>query len=360
MRKSASLTRDLALLLILVLMSGCAMVGPKSISAGRGAYAEAINQTEDEQILLSIVKGRYGETYSLLTVNGVAASMRFRAEFGSEVGFGSASRAGENLLLGGFAYEENPTITYSPVQGERYVRELMSPIPFEFLMLCLRSETYVDRIMTLLVARANDLRNPDFLWGGAEASNGDFARFVDLFADLRNSGLLELSRTQESEIAFNLQICDYRPGNFDKVAEFLHLLGLEGPGEEGGPLVIPVYFAITPGEDRHLSLSTRSTFDLVEIMRASVVVPEEHSRAGLSMDYPPVGLAGQGVRIRSSREKPEEGTLAVRHQGYWFFIPENDQQSKEVFNMLRTFWSVIIAGAIEPGDTPVLTLPIGR
>ena len=37
---------------------------------GRADYNEAINRTEDEQMLLSIVKGRYGETFSLLAVRG--------------------------------------------------------------------------------------------------------------------------------------------------------------------------------------------------------------------------------------------------------------------------------------------------
>ena len=51
-----------ALGLILVVFSGCSRVGPTSISMGRAAYNEAINKTEDEQLLLAIVKERYGET----------------------------------------------------------------------------------------------------------------------------------------------------------------------------------------------------------------------------------------------------------------------------------------------------------
>ena len=74
--------------LVLFALSGCAMVGPKSISMGRADYNEAINKTEDEQMLLSIVKGRYGETFSLLAVSGVAANVRFRTNAGVEVGFG--------------------------------------------------------------------------------------------------------------------------------------------------------------------------------------------------------------------------------------------------------------------------------
>jgi len=70
------------LCLVLCVLSGCAVVGPRSISMGRADYNEVINRTEDEQMLLSIVKERYGETSSLLAVSSVAANVRFRTSAG--------------------------------------------------------------------------------------------------------------------------------------------------------------------------------------------------------------------------------------------------------------------------------------
>ena len=68
---------------------------------GRADYNEAINRTEDEQMLLSIVKGRYGETFSLLAVTGVAAQP---GEFVQAILQGSFSGAGTlgDPLLGLF------------------------------------------------------------------------------------------------------------------------------------------------------------------------------------------------------------------------------------------------------------------
>ena len=48
---------------VLFVLSGCVGVGPRTVSHGRADYNEAINRTENEQMLLSIVKGRYGETF---------------------------------------------------------------------------------------------------------------------------------------------------------------------------------------------------------------------------------------------------------------------------------------------------------
>ena len=95
--------------------------GPRSISMGRADYNEAINKTEDEQMLLAIVKERYGETSTLLAVSGIAANVRFRSTAAVELGFGPVENYAGRLkpFSGGLAYEENPTITYAPVQGEQ-------------------------------------------------------------------------------------------------------------------------------------------------------------------------------------------------------------------------------------------------
>lgn len=88
-------------------------------------------------MLLSIVRGRYGETFSLLAVRGVHANVRFRTNADVNAGFGPEADYDGNLVpfSGGVAYEENPTIAYAPVQGEQYLRQLLSPIPLDILVL---------------------------------------------------------------------------------------------------------------------------------------------------------------------------------------------------------------------------------
>lgn len=345
---------------IFCMLTGCATVGPRSISSGRSAYAEAINKTEDEQILLSIVKGRYGETSTLLAVSGVASNMRFTATAGVEAGFGATEESGENLLIGGLAYEENPTITYVPVQGEKYIRQLTSPIPLDILMLSLRSGTFTDRLLSLLVIRANDLRNPSFLTTPSAQTDQHFVRFVEIFTELRNAGLLEMVKNPQSDGVFDIFISDYSPEYKTQVHEFLKLLDLPIPESELKDLVIPASFSINTKKSWGLGITTRSTFELIEILRAAVRVPEEHAGLGLPVKYPPLGLPGQGIGISSSREKPNDMSLAVLYRGYWFYCSETDQETKAFFSVLRMLLSISIAGAVGQGDAPVLTLPVSR
>ena len=57
------------------LLSGCNLIGPSSISQGRPAYNEVLNRTSDEQMLLALVRRRYGDSPNLLTVTNVTASL---------------------------------------------------------------------------------------------------------------------------------------------------------------------------------------------------------------------------------------------------------------------------------------------
>jgi len=329
---------------------------------GRADYNEAINRTGDEQLLMSIVKGRYGETSSLLAVSGVAANVRFNTSAGVEAGFGPESNYDGNLVpfTGGFVYEENPTITYAPVQGETYLRQLLTPIPLEVLLLTIRSATSVDQHFTLLVNRINNLRNPDFLDGQFTEPDPRFMRFVVLFSELTKAGVLDLMKDSRKEVVFNVVIGGYAPQYSKKVVEFLDLLDLQMPPDESKGIVIPAYFAVNTKKVWGIGITTRSTFDLIEIFTAAIEVPQEHALEGLTINSPLMGWPGQGIRIVSSTTKPKNMSVAVKYRGYWFGIDETDQRTKAFFRSLRSYWSVSIAAAADQSAAPVLTLPVSR
>jgi hypothetical protein len=90
-----------------------------------------INIAEDEQILIAMVRQRYDETFGMMSVASVTASLRFAAQAGTNIGVGNSDNYAGNLvpLSVGVAYEENPTISYVPLSGEEFMRRLISPVP---------------------------------------------------------------------------------------------------------------------------------------------------------------------------------------------------------------------------------------
>lgn len=351
-----------ALGLILVVFSGCSRVGPTSISMGRAAYNEAINKTEDEQLLLAIVKERYGETSTLLAVNSIAANVRFKSSATVDIGYGPSVNYERNLVpfSAGLAYEENPTITYMPVQGEHYIRQLMSPIPLDLFLMAIRTTGNSDDLFTLLVDRVNGLQNPVFLYEPLPKRDQRFIRFIKLFKVLHQAGVLYLVHDQKEEIEFDFVLNNYQKSYLKQVFEFLELLDLPTPLDVSKEIILPVYLAINSQKNWGVGISTRSTWDLIEILRAAVEIPKEHALVGLDIKYPPMGLPGEGLRIVSSKEKPELISTAVKYEGYWFYIPRTDQDTKAVFRLLRIFWSMSISGSVNENAAPVLTIPVSQ
>jgi len=343
-------------------LAGCAVVGPSSISMGRASYNEAINKTEDEQLLMSIVRSRYGELYSLLAVTGVAANVRFSSSAGVNLGFGDSDDYAGNLVpfSGGVIYEENPTITYAPIQSEQFFRQMLTPIQLDSLLLLVRATIEPGKFLTLLVTRINDLTNPDFLPPPLVEPDPKFSRFVKLTTEFRQAGILDWVDDPRRETAFDVMIRNYTPRYTLKVKEFMRLLDMPMPADLSRDIVLPVYFAVKGDNLRGIAMSTRSTEDLLEILRASIELPEEHARAGLAIDYPPVGLAGQGVRILTSKEKPKKTSLATKYRGYWYYIEDNNLRTKEFFRSVKIFWSVSIRSSADEKQAPVLTIPVGR
>lgn len=350
-----------ALLLILWGLTGCAVVGPSSISMGRASYNEAINKTEDEQLLTSIVRSRYGELYSLLAVTGVAANVRFSTNAGVNLGFGDSDDYVGNLVpfSGGVIYEENPTITYAPIQSEQFYRQMLTPISLEALLLFLRATIDPAKYLTLLVTRINELSNPDFLPGPSVEPDPRFLRFLELSTEFRQAGILDWVNDPHKEIEFDVIIRNYAPQYTQKVREYVSLLDLSVPVDELQDIVLPVYFAVRGRDWYGIAISTRSTEDLLEILRASIELPEEHARAAMAIDYPPVGLAGQGVRILTSGEKPKKAAYATKYRGYWYYIEDGNLPTKEFFSAVKIFWSTSTTSSADQTAAPMLTIPVG-
>ena len=351
------------LCVLLLSLYGCSVVGPSAISRGRADYNQAIDRTGDEQMLMHIIQNRYGENSGILAVTSVTANFRIAGRADVNVGIGPDDSFEGNLVpfSGGATYEENPTISYTPVQGERYLREMLSPVPLDLFVLTSRSMIRRDIPLTMLVSRINDIWNPHFIRHPGAGPDPRFTRFVELFTELDDFGRILWADDPREGIDFRLVIRDYAPEYSERVRELLTLLGLPIQMDTSEDIVLPVQFALQGKEFVGIAITTRSVFDLIQILSASIDVPEEHARSGLVISYPPKGLAAKDVHIRSSQRKPASASVAVKYRGSWFYIEDTDQRTKQVARLVSAFWAVRIASAAGGSQpAPVLTIPASR
>jgi len=87
-RETPSVSRSivpamLAWFALAVALAGCAQVGPRSISANRAAYNLAIQQTNDQELLLNLVRMRYRDTLYFTHVERIAATVQFSRSVGA-------------------------------------------------------------------------------------------------------------------------------------------------------------------------------------------------------------------------------------------------------------------------------------
>ncbi len=347
--------------MVFTVLAGCTAVGPKAVLSGRMAYIEAINETNNQQLLMAFVHNRYEESNTLLAVSSVTANVRVSSQAAIQAGFGDSDNYDGNLVpfSGGFLYEENPTISYAPVAGEAYLNQLISPLPLSVLAQITQSLPHPETAYNMLIAAVNGIRNPAFLHGNQQL-DPRFERFASLMTQLGHEHCLHWASDSGQPAASELTIggaaaCD------NKTHDLLELLELDQPVQPGVPVSIPVTQTPTGSTSTGIALTTRTLWNLVEIISAAVEVPPEDTVSGAASDFPKAGNAGRDLRIRYSTSRPDSAYVAVEHRDGWFYIDENDLATKRYFKLLGSLWSAAMAKSLNSAHArPVLTVPVSR
>ena len=69
-------------------------------------------------------------------------------------------------------------------------------------------------------------------------------------------------------------------------------------------------------------------------------------------------VIGRLIHVYSSRGYPDNAFVAAKYRGYWYFIDNEDLNSKRTFALLQGLYN-LQAGGIKQ-STPLLTIPIGK
>jgi hypothetical protein len=92
----------------------------------------------------------------------------------------------------GLNYRDSPTITYSPVQGEKFADRMMTSIPETTIFQLCQSGWSIDQLLECCVQMINGVSNSSV--GQAGVSNGvrdpRFARVAALLKEIQDAGLL--------------------------------------------------------------------------------------------------------------------------------------------------------------------------
>ena len=111
---------------------------------------------------------------------------------------------------------------------------------------------------------------------------------------------------------------------------------------------------------KNLDVGLRSLLEMLFLVSKGVQVPQSHLTSNLApsndfeMDWQP--MIG-GFRVLTCDEEPTCAAVKVCYRGCWFYIPDNDQDSKSAFFFVKLIFDAQIQGG-GAENLPVLTLPL--
>ena len=141
---------------VLLFFSACTGIGPPTVARDRFDYVNAISESWKRQMLINLAKIRYLDAPQFLDVVSVINQYSLEGEISLGASWSSDVLVGDSQTVGGMGrYSDRPTITYSPLAGERFTERLMTPIPVVAILAMLQSGYPVDFVFRIAVQTIN-------------------------------------------------------------------------------------------------------------------------------------------------------------------------------------------------------------
>lgn len=337
-------------------LSGCSSIGPYSVSRDRADYVDVLASTSKEQTLLNIVKLRYLDLPVYLEVTSIISSTSVESQV--NLGASWSFYPGNNQALGGYGrYTDKPTITFTPISGERFARFLLRPMTPASVMALIQAGYPVDRVLQLTTRGINGVFNRSTSSSREREADPAFYRLLEALRRVQRSEAIDLrveKRTGDEAVIliFRGDVGDDVAHDQQTIRDILRLP--QGASELG------LTFGSIPRQGAQVAMLTRSMAEIFVEIASTIEVPAADLQEGRAL--PPPSLPAQAapwgeplVRVRSGAARPEKGYATVRYRDHWFWIDDQDLLSKSMFTFILVLLSLAETG-IAP-QAPVITVP---
>ena len=351
-------------LFVLLLLTGCASIGPSTVARDRFDYVTAISDSWKSQMLFNLVKLRYGDAPVFLDVASVINQYLVEGA----VGFSGNWAQNPQLpwpytalynWLGSGRYAERPTITYSPISGEKFARSLMTPIPPAAILNFLQGGYPVDLVLRLAVHSINGIRGRFGVGARMREADPEFYPLVEKLRAIQVSGEIGLRVKKTGDQSATLIVLGK---NLDPAAEAARadvrkILGLDAQADE-----FNVVYGSVAANDREIAMLTRSVIEILTDLSSYIDVPAADVEQKRTYQSPAPELVNGVllpplIRILSSPQRPDDAFAAVPYGQGWYWIDNKDFPSKRLFSFILFLLNLTETG--EKQGAPIITIPAG-
>ncbi|CAG0952095.1 hypothetical protein [Geobacter sp.] len=349
---------SLVMVVLLALLTGCATLGPGTIARDRFDYTTSVADSWKRQMLLNIVKIRYGDAPIFLDVASIINQYSLEGELNASFGWQFPTAGSNNQRVGGSGrYYDRPTITYTPLTGEKFARNLMTPVAPATVMSLIEGGYPIDLVFRILVHSVNGIQNQ---FGGSARMRKADPEFYTLLEKLRQNQTagnvaLRVKKTEDRAALVMVFRKRVDKETEETAKEIRRILGLKESGGE-----FRVVYGSAPSNDEEIALLTRSIIEILSDISSTVEVPEEHvaeKRVPPTKEPEGEGIKGPMIRIFCSKAKPGDDFAAVPYRDRWFWIDDRDYQSKKLFSFLMFVMTLTETGGKE--GAPIVTISAG-
>lgn len=338
---------------------------------GRNAYNQTLQQTNNEQMLLNLVRLRHIDFPYFLDVTNITTQTTVGSKAFPLIPIPGFSSENPAKLGGEFSWQNQPTIVYSPLEGQAFSERLFQPLHLVIIQMLIYCGWEIDRVLRLMLQSLDNIQNAPSASGPAPEMAPDFQKFSRVVSLLR---ILQ----REGDLAVGIREEHVNPNDDSPTEYFLQISFPKGyaESEELAQSFREIkekdgryYMSIKQGLDSNgeIGVMPRSLLGCMYYLSLGVEVPEidatecgipkTRKRDGSVFDWKE--MLGDLLTIHSSRKPPKQASVMVKYRGYWYYIDEWDMSSKRTFTLLMQLYNFHSANpSIQ--NTPVLTLPIGR
>lgn len=339
----------------LLLLGGCGLgLDRGQIARDQTNFGEAMLESQKRQMLLNILRLRYGELPMFLDVNQVISGYSVQRQF--QAGLNIFREAGEGnygTFGGSVQFQENPTFTFTPLTGERLARSVVRPLDPVLLMPLMVGGIPADLLLRLAVQSIGIHQNSNDFLGEHDGASPDFLALAADFRTLQLAGGFTVRTTTAGDRPRVELVLLERPEDAIRQVQRRVLNKLRLPPQLRAAEIAYGQIATAPGQ---VPMMTRSALGILAQISRQVSVPAAHVSEGRTLPSPQ-GRARPSVVVRSDRNEPAGDPFASAfYQDHWFWIDTADYPSKVAFTIAQL---LLMMGQLPPGQLPIITIPAG-
>jgi hypothetical protein len=343
MRSSLGLAAALAG--ITLALGGCANLGARRLPDDRLDFNEALRESDTALILANVVALRFGESPSFLSVGSVVSQYERNGFFNPDARVAPYGIDPAATLNGQAFLKETPTVTYTPVIGDKFVRSVLEPMPPQILLSMLQAGWAVDTLFRFAVRSINGVRNESRAPLFAQGGDPEFEQALAALRRLQRDNKLSIRVIKhEKSFAAHAQVSrELSEADRADLALVRRAFRMGTPAFTGEVAIVAAETAESPNE---LAIATRSMMEVLQIMSLGVDVAGD---GRFDPDAP--------VKVHSGPRRPKVVYAAIRRDGRWYWIAADDQASQRAIMLAEVLMVVNAQGASQ--TAPLITVPAG-